>query len=63
MSDTHANEQRRGTVATIAFRLPKERKHLLEAISVVKGHGCLSDTGREAVDQYIDRHLHLLNAA
>jgi hypothetical protein len=41
----------------MAFRVAKARRAMLEAIQHEKGHGDLSVTLREAVDEYIDRYL------
>lgn len=52
-----ANTPRTRTTTTIAFRVPIARRLMLEAIQHERGHGDLSVTLREAVDEYIDGHL------
>lgn len=42
---------------TLAFRHSIARRAMLEAIQHEKGHGDLSVTLREAMDQYIDLYL------
>jgi hypothetical protein len=49
--------QTRAKATTLAFRYPKTRRAMLEAIQQERGHSDLSVTLREAVDQYIERHL------
>jgi hypothetical protein len=44
-------------MTTIAFRVAKSRRSMLEAIQHEKGHSDLSITLREAVDEYIERYL------
>lgn len=43
--------------STMAFRHAVSRRRMLEAIQAEKGHVDLSDTLREAVDDYIDGYL------
>ena len=47
----------KGSMTTMAFRVAKARRSMLEAIQHEKGHGDLSVTLREAVDEYIERYL------
>ena len=46
----------------MAFRHLLSRRTMLEAIQQEKGHADLSDTLREAVDEYIERHIRRMNA-
>jgi hypothetical protein len=41
----------------MAFRHLESRRLMLEVIQKREGHGDLSQTIRDAVDEYIDRHL------
>jgi hypothetical protein len=51
-----ANSNDGGTkVTTLAFRYPTVRRKELELISAQKGHANLSDTLREATDEYIQK--------
>lgn len=43
---------------TVAFRTDIPTRLRLEAIQHEKGHDQLSDTLREAVGEYIERHAH-----
>lgn len=53
-----ANDARtRDTSTTVAFRIPRSRRLMLEAIQHESGHADLSETLREAVDNYIDAYL------
>ena len=47
----------RKLATTVAFRLRKSHRAVLESIQSEKGHAQLSDTLREAVDEYIARHM------
>jgi hypothetical protein len=55
MKNSEANTRRATT--TLAFRFPLARRRLLESIQADKGHAQISDTLREAVNEYIDRHI------
>ena len=57
MENKDANAKRGRTMTTMAFRYPVTRRQVLEAIQREKGHAQLSDTLREAVTEYIERHL------
>ena len=41
----------------MAFRHRESRRLMLEVIQKREGHSDLSETIRDAVDEYIDRHL------
>lgn len=48
---------------TIGARFPEDRRKLLESIQHRKGHQTISDTVVEALNEYIDRHLIVKEAA
>jgi hypothetical protein len=49
---------------TLAFRDDLAKRHVLRAISERRGHADISETLREATDEYIDNHREeLLRAA
>lgn len=51
------NEKAKEETVPTAFRLPKPRRLMLEAISSERRHPDLSTTLNEAVDRYVEEYL------